>query len=79
MTEPESAPGLPAPGIGGALHGSMGLGMGLVAAPLLGLTDPELIPGPMLCAGLILALMITVPDRSSADFRRAKWLLVGRT
>ena len=79
MTGPELAFGLAALAIGGALHGSMGFGMGLVAAPLLVLIDPELIPGPMLCAGVILTLLITVRDRSSADFRGVKWLLVGRT
>lgn len=71
--------GLAALAIGGALHGSMGFGMGLVAAPLLVLIDPVLIPGPMLCAGVILTLMITVRDRSFADLRGVKWLLIGRT
>ena len=79
MTGPELAFGLTALAIGGALHGSMGFGLGLVAAPLLVLIDPELIPGPMVCAGVILTLMITVRDRSSGDFRGVKWLLIGRT
>ena len=78
MTGLEWALGLAALAIGGALHGSMGFGMGLVAAPLLVLINPELIPGPMLCAGVILTLMITVRDRSSADLRGVKWLLLGR-
>ena len=56
----------------------MGFGMGLVAAPLLVLIDPELIPGPMLCAGFLLAAMITVRDRASADGRGVKWLILGR-
>lgn len=79
MTGVELALGLAALAIGGALHGSMGFGMGLVAAPLLVLIDPVLIPGPMLCAGVILTLMITVRDRSSADLRGVKWLVIGRT
>jgi hypothetical protein len=79
MTPLELALGLAALAIGGALHGSIGFGMGLVAAPLLVLIDPVLIPGPMLCAGVILTLMITVRDRSFADLRGVKWLLIGRT
>ena len=64
--------------LGGALHGSMGFGIGLVAAPLLVLIDPELIPGPMLCYGVLLAAMITVRDRATADERGVRWLILGR-
>ena len=64
--------------LGGVLHGSVGFGMGLVAAPLLVLINPELIPGPMLCAGVLLAAMVTVRDRASADLRGVKWLIAGR-
>ncbi len=64
--------------LGAALHGSLGFGMGLVAAPLLVLIEPDLIPGPMLCAGGLLAAMITVRDRASADPRGVQWLILGR-
>ena len=64
--------------LGGALHGSMGFGIGLVAGPLLVLIDPELIPGPMLCSAVLLTAMITVRDRATADERGVKWLIVGR-
>ena len=56
----------------------MGFGLGLAAAPLLVLIDPELIPGPMLCSGVLLAAMITVRDRATADERGVKWLILGR-
>ena len=64
--------------LGGALHGSVGFGMGLVAAPLLVLINPELIPGPMLCAGVLLAAMVTLRDRGSADRRGVRLLIAGR-
>ena len=64
--------------LGGALHGSMGFGIGLVAGPLLVLIDPELIPGPMLCSAVLLTAMITVRDRATADERGVRWLIAGR-
>ena len=64
--------------LGGALHGSMGFGIGLVAGPLLVLIDPELIPGPMLCSAVLLTVMITVRDRATADERGVRWLIAGR-
>lgn len=70
--------GVTALALGGALHGSMGFGLGLVAGPLLVLIDPELIPGPMLCAAVLLTAMITVRDRATADERGVRWLIVGR-
>lgn len=78
MTGWEIVLGAAALGLGGALHGSVGFGMGLVAAPLLVLIDPRLIPGPMLCTGVLLAAMLAVRDRASADTRGVKWLIAGR-
>lgn len=56
----------------------MGVGIGLVAGPLLVLIDPELIPGPMLCSAVLLTAMITVRDRATADERGVRWLIVGK-
>lgn len=74
----EIALGAAALALGGALHGSMGFGIGLVAGPLLVLIDPELIPGPMLCSAVLLTAMIAVRDRATADERGVRWLIAGR-
>jgi hypothetical protein len=42
--------------IGSTVQGSVGLG--LVAAPILALIDPMLIPGPILLCGLVLTLLM---------------------
>ena len=78
MSEWEIVLGTTALALGGALHGSMGFGIGLVAGPLLVLINPGLIPGPMLCSAVLLTAMITVRDRATADERGVKWLIVGR-
>jgi hypothetical protein len=44
--------------IGSTVQGSVGLGLGLVAAPILALIDPMLIPGPILLCGLVLTLLM---------------------
>ena len=78
MTVWEIVLGAAALALGGALHGSAGFGMGMVAAPLLVLIDTRLIPGPMLFAGMLLTAMVAVRDRNSANPDGVKWLILGR-
>jgi len=51
-----------------ALQASTGMGMALLAAPLLSLVQPSLVPGPTLCA--VLALSAAVAVRERADIGR---------
>lgn len=64
--------------VGAVVQGSVGFGLALVAAPLLALIDPELVPGPMLFAGLALPLLTVYRDRRAVDLGGIRWLLAGR-
>ena len=64
--------------IGSALQGSVGLGLGLVAAPILALIDPMLVPGPILFCGLALTILMSYRERQAMDVSGLKWGVVGR-
>ncbi len=63
---------------GACLQGSLGFGLGLLAAPVLVLIDTRLVPGPLLCMGLPLAVLVAWRERSSLDFGGIRWAVVGR-
>jgi uncharacterized membrane protein YfcA len=63
---------------GATVQGSVGLGLGLVAAPLLILIDPLLVPGPLLAAALTLTLLVAHRERRKIAFKDLGWALVGR-
>lgn len=50
-----------------ALQAGTGMGMALLAAPLLLLVDPLLVPGPMLCATMVLSIAVVWRERSAID------------
>jgi uncharacterized membrane protein YfcA len=52
-----------------ALQAGTGMGMALLAAPLLVLVDPSLVPGPMLCAVVALSLAVGWRERAAIDRR----------
>ena len=64
--------------IGATLQGSVGLGLGMFGAPMLMLVDPSFIPGPLLCAALVLTLLLTHRERHSIHFPDLRWTLSGR-
>jgi uncharacterized protein len=53
--------------IGSALQASVGIGLALVVVPILALVDQGFIPGPMLLAGVVLALMTAYRERTAID------------
>lgn len=55
--------------VASALHGAVGLGLNLLAVPLLVLIDPALVPGPALVAGLLLAVLMTGREFAALDRR----------
>lgn len=63
---------------GAALQGSVGIGFGVLAAPLLVILAPELVPGPMLFLGLLLAAMTTTREFHSVDVRELSLAMAGR-
>lgn len=61
-----------------AVQGTIGFGLALLAAPLLTFIDARLVPGPLLCAGLVLTAMMTARERSEIDVKAVLWALAGR-
>jgi uncharacterized membrane protein YfcA len=59
------------------LQGSVGFGFSILAAPLLILINPMLVPGPLLVPSLVQILMIAIRDRRSVDLSGVKWALAG--
>ncbi|WP_019854142.1 sulfite exporter TauE/SafE family protein [Actinopolyspora mortivallis] len=65
--------------LGGAVvQGSVGFGMNLIAAPLLAIADPVLVPVPLLVTASAFAVLPLVRERGQADWRGVRWALVGR-
>lgn len=64
--------------VGALLQGAVGFGSGLVAAPLLALLDPRLVPGPVIVAGVALSALILWRDRSGLASAGIGWTLAGR-
>lgn len=52
---------------GAVVQGSLGFGIALVAAPLLFLIDPMLVPGPMILASLAVSFLVYARDHADVD------------
>ena len=63
---------------GSLVQGTVGLGLGLVAAPALALVDPTLVPGTILLVGVVLPLLTAARERGDIDWRGLGFALVGR-
>jgi uncharacterized membrane protein YfcA len=60
-----------------ALQAGTGMGMALLAAPLLLLVDPSLVPGPMLCATMVLSIAVVWREWSAIDRNILRVAFVG--
>jgi hypothetical protein len=67
-----------ATGLGAAVQGAVGFGMALVAAPLLVLIDPRLVPGPIQLATFVFALLTSGRELKHIDSRGVTIALIGR-
>lgn len=56
----------------------MGFGMGILAAPILALIDPRLVPAPVLLSTLVLTSLLAIRDRHAIDFGGLRWAVTGR-
>ena len=61
-----------------ALQASIGFGIGLLAAPIIALVDPALIPGTLIMIATLVTLMVVVREREDIDLHGTGWALVGR-
>ena len=64
--------------VGSTLQGSIGFGMGLLAAPILILLDPRFVPAPILLCTMVLTLLLAYRERHAIDVRGIRWALLGR-
>lgn len=64
--------------VGSVVQGTTGLGLGMVAAPILLLIDPRLVPGPLLVLALLLSVLMAIREWRSIDRRGLSMALVGR-
>lgn len=64
--------------LGAILQGSVGFGLGMLAAPILVLIDPAFVPAPLLCSTLVLTLFVALRERHAIDFRGIGWAVTGR-
>ena len=60
------------------LQASSGFGMGMLAAPVIALINPALLPATLILLALLVTFMVTVRERQSLDLRGTGWALVGR-
>jgi uncharacterized membrane protein YfcA len=63
---------------GALVQGTLGLGLGLVAAPVVTLVDASLMPELMLWLAVVLPLLTLVREWRHADLQGLKWSLAGR-
>jgi uncharacterized membrane protein YfcA len=64
--------------LGALVQGAVGYGMALVAAPLLALIEPALVPVPLILLTSVHAVLTTVRDWRCADWAGVGWATLGR-
>lgn len=63
--------------LGAFLQGVVGLGLNLIAAPLLMLIEPGFVPGPIMAGALVLTILMVLRDRQGMDLRGVGWMIAG--
>jgi uncharacterized membrane protein YfcA len=64
--------------IGAALQGSIGIGLGLLAAPVLGLVDPDFVPAAISVSVVPLTVSMATRERGHIDSSGMGWAIAGR-
>lgn len=67
-----------AAGLGAIVQSGVGLGLGLVAAPVVTMFYPSLMPGAMLVAATVLPLFTLPREFRDADWHGLRWAFTGR-
>lgn len=60
------------------MQASIGFGMGMLAAPIVAIVDPGLIPGTLIMLATLLTLMVVIRERQDIDLSGTGWALTGR-
>lgn len=61
-----------------ALQASIGFGMGMLAAPVVALIEPSLIPATLLLLALVVTSLTVLTERRHVDLRGTGWAIAGR-
>lgn len=61
-----------------ALQASIGFGIGMLAAPIVALVDPTLIPATLIMTATLVTLLVVVREREAIDLSGTGWALIGR-
>jgi uncharacterized membrane protein YfcA len=64
--------------IGACLQGAGGIGFGMFVGPVLAITHPELVPGPVLLLSASLSLLSALREYHAIDFPALSYSLAGR-
>ena len=64
--------------VAAAAQAALGVGFGIVAAPVLAVVDPELVPGTVMVLGTLTALFVAVRERAAFQFANVGYALAGR-
>lgn len=64
--------------IAAVVQGSVGFGLGMLAAPAIGLTKPEMLPGTLLVLAAGMTLAGFLRDRRAVDWKVFGWASIGR-
>jgi len=60
------------------LQASIGFGLGMLAAPVVAIVDPALIPGTLIMLATMVTLIVVIRERQAIDLSGTGWALVGR-
>lgn len=61
---------------GAAVQGAVGFGLNLVAAPLLILINPELVPAPAIMASFVLNVLVVRREKGTHFWRTMRWPII---
>lgn len=64
--------------VGALVQGSIGFGLNLIAAPVLALVDPGLVPGPAIVLAFVMTLLVAAREWRDIDLRDVRWAFCGR-
>lgn len=64
--------------VGAAVQGSVGLGLGLLAAPVFALLEPSLVPGTILLVTSVLPVLTSLRELEDVDWSGLAFALLGR-
>jgi hypothetical protein len=64
--------------VGSLVQGVVGIGFAIVAAPVLFMIDPRLVPGPVIVAAFLLTALTAIREHEAIHFQGLGWGLAGR-